>query len=145
MTERNSTRLWAYVLGAYFGALALIAFCPSPVDAPVQGQLATALSWLHSHGVPSWFNYNVVEASANVALFVPIGFAGKMALSRASCWRVTACGLLISGCIELGQLLLLPHRFASILDVATNTVGALLGALLAQALSKRARKRRAGF
>lgn len=141
MTGRSSTRLWAYVLGAYFGALALIAFWPSPVDAPVQGQLAAVLNWLHAHGVPRGINYNVVEAAANVALFLPVGFAGKMALPRAPWWRIAGAGLLISGGIELGQFLLLPHRFASLLDVATNTSGALIGALLAAAFMRSPQRR----
>lgn len=39
-------------------------------------------------------------------------------------------GLLASGVIELGQLLLLPGRFASADDVLANMSGAVVGALV---------------
>jgi VanZ family protein len=38
---------------------------------------------------------------------------------------------LISGCMELGQLLFLHNRLSSPLDLLTNTSGAVIGALLA--------------
>ncbi|WP_432393345.1 VanZ family protein [Pseudarthrobacter sp. L19] len=128
-------RVWAYALGAYFGLLALIAFWPSPVDAPVQGQLAITLRWLHAHGVPRWVNYSFVEMAANVVLFIPAGLLGQLTLPRLPWWRITAAGMLISGCIEAGQYLFLPHRFASLTDVLTNTAGALLGAVAARKLA----------
>ena len=116
--------------------MALIVFWPNPVDAPVQGQMASTLDWLHRHGVPSWVDYAGIEAAANVALFIPAGIAGQLAFPGGHWWRVTAAGMLASGSIELVQSLLLPHRFASLLDVITNTLGALLGALLARRLAE---------
>ncbi|WP_307274156.1 VanZ family protein [Arthrobacter sp. W4I7] len=113
--------------------LGLIAFWPAPVDQPVQGQLASTLQFLHGHGIPPWFNYQFVEASANVALFVPLGFASNLAFPKKPWWRIGAFGLLISGFMELGQLLFLHNRFPSPLDLMTNTSGTLLGSLLAAA------------
>ncbi|MEV7572205.1 VanZ family protein [Pseudarthrobacter sp. NPDC089323] len=118
-------------------ALAFIAFWPSPVDQPVQGHLAEILSFLHSHGIPRWFEYKSIEASANVALFVPLGFAGSLAFLEKRWWQVGAFGLLISGCMELGQLLFLHNRFSSPMDLVTNTSGAVIGALLASGAAKR--------
>ncbi|BCW55725.1 hypothetical protein StoSoilB19_30990 [Arthrobacter sp. StoSoilB19] len=124
--------------------LALVAFWPSPVDKPVSGQLTAILHFLHGHGVPGWFNYKFVEASANVALFVPVGFVSRLASPEKRWWQIGAFGLLVSGCIELGQLLFLHDRFASPSDIVTNTSGALIGCLLA-ALAAQTQKRPVAF
>jgi glycopeptide antibiotics resistance protein len=83
-----------------------------------------------------------VEASANIVLFIPLGFVSLLAFPEKPWWRIGAFGLLISGCMELGQLLFLHNRFASPLDLVTNTSGAVLGALLAAAALKKLEARR---
>jgi glycopeptide antibiotics resistance protein len=132
-------RLWRLALIAMMIPLALIAFWPTPVDQPVQGLLARILRFLHRSGIPEWFSYSFVEASANVALFIPIGFVSTLAFPQQAWWRIGAFGLLISGCIELGQLLFLQDRFASPWDLVTNASGAVIGALLAMAALKNCR------
>jgi glycopeptide antibiotics resistance protein len=122
--------------------LAFIAFWPTPVDEPVQGQLSSVLKFLHRRGIPSWFNYQFVEASANIALFIPLGFVSLLAFPEKRWWQVGAFGLLVSGCMELGQLLFLHNRFASPLDLMTNTSGAVIGALLAAWTFKKLEARR---
>ena len=131
MTLLSNQRLWQLVLLAMAVPLALIAFWPSPVDKPVSGQLGAVLVFLHHNGIPGWFNYKFVEASANVVLFIPLGFVAALAFPSKHWWQIGAFGLLISGCIELGQLLFLHDRFASPSDIVTNSSGALIGALLA--------------
>ncbi|MCD5343539.1 VanZ family protein [Arthrobacter sp. AK04] len=116
--------------------LVFIAFWPSPVDQPVQGQLAAVLNFLHYHGVPGWLNYRFVEASANVALFVPVGVVSSLAFPSWPWWKIGAFGFLISCCMELGQLLFLHDRFPSPIDLVTNTSGAVMGAILAAAALK---------
>jgi VanZ family protein len=76
-----------------------------------------------------WF-----DVLANVALFVPLGFV--FGLTRAArttgggtLARALAYGALASTAIELTQLFE-PGRFASPIDVATNALGAQLGAWL---------------
>ncbi|MFM9275060.1 VanZ family protein [Pseudarthrobacter sp. NKDBFgelt] len=130
------------VLIAMLVPLAFIAFWPTPVDQPVQGQLAAVLKFLHRHGIPTWFNYKFVEASANVALFIPVGVVSSLAFPGRPWWKISLFGLLISCCMELGQLLFLHDRFPSPLDLVTNTSGAVIGALLAVAALKRLQARR---
>lgn len=130
MGHLRDRTLWQLVLAAMLIALSVIAFWPSPVDQPVQGQLAAVLDYLHRHGIPAWFNYKFVEASANVALFVPLGIVGSLAFPDKCWWQVGAFGLLISGCMELGQLLFLHNRFSTPQDLVTNASGAVMGALL---------------
>ncbi|OAE02761.1 teicoplanin resistance protein VanZ [Arthrobacter sp. OY3WO11] len=141
MRQLENFRLWRLVLIAMLVPLAFIAFWPSPVDQPVQGQLAAVLNFLHRHGIPVWFNYRFVEASANVALFVPVGVVSSLAFPGWLWWRIGLFGLLISCCMELGQLLFLHNRFPSALDLVTNTSGSVIGALLAAAVLERLRAR----
>ena len=121
---------WRSLLVGFLAVLALVGFWPSPVDRPVQGQIAGFLFLVHTLGVPAWIGYGLVEASANVALFIPLGVIAALALPRKTWWQIGAFGLLISGFMELGQLLFLHSRFPSALDLATNTAGSLLGFLL---------------
>lgn len=71
---------------------------------------------------------SVGSTIGNVALFVPLGVAAT--LLGLGPWRAMAVGLVLSGAIELLQLGVIEGRCASLLDVATNTVGALAGAWL---------------
>ncbi|WP_373992539.1 VanZ family protein [Arthrobacter sp. E44] len=119
--------------------LALIAFWPTPVDQPISGQLSAVLTFLRRHGFPGWFNYKFVERSSNVVIFVPLGFVAALAFPSKRWWQIGAFGLLVSGCIELGQLLFLHGRFASTSDIVTNTLGAVTGALLATWATKKGR------
>ena len=142
MKHLENRKLWRGVLAAMLAPLGLIAFWPSPVDEPVQGELASILSFLHTHGIPRWFNYKFVEAAANVALFIPLGVVASLAFTEKRWWQIGAFGLIVSGCMELGQLLFLHNRFASLQDIVTNTGGAVIGALLAMAALKQLQARR---
>ncbi|MFJ6303406.1 VanZ family protein [Pseudarthrobacter oxydans] len=142
MKQFEKSRLWRLVLTAMLIPLAFVAFWPSPVDQPFHGQLAALLNSLHRRGIPTWFNYTFVEASANVALFVPVGVVSSPAFPNWPWWRIGVFGLLISCCMELGQLLFLHDRFPSPIDIVTNTSGAVIGALLAGAAVKRLQARR---
>lgn len=117
-------------MAAFLVSLAVVAYWPSPIDHPVQGDLARVLKFLHARGVPVWFNYKFVEAAANLALFVPFGVVANLAYRNRRWWQIGALGMAVSGCMELGQLLFLHNRFASPLDIAVNTAGAVLGALV---------------
>lgn len=141
MTRLQNAYLWRWLLAAMFIPLALIAFWPSPVDQPIQIQLSRALNFLHAHGIPPWFNYKFVEAAANVLLFVPVGVVTSLAFMEKRWWQIGVFGFLVSSFIELAQLLFLHNRFASLLDIVTNTGGAAIGALLAAAALKGLRAR----
>ena len=123
-----------WLAAAYLLTLALIAFWPTPVDRAAHGTIATVLARLHAHGVPDWFNYTLVEFTANIALFLPVGLLGVVLLGSARWWLAVLAGFTASSLIELGQLIFLPARYATVMDVLANTAGATLGALAALAL-----------
>jgi glycopeptide antibiotics resistance protein len=137
----ENQQLWRWVLAAMLVPLAFVAFWPTPIDQPVQGDLARILKFLHTYGIPLWINYKFVEAAANVVLFVPLGAVARLAFRDKHWWQIGAFGLVVSGCMELGQLLFLDNRYASPSDLVTNTGGAVIGALIATAVIKRLRAR----
>lgn len=130
-----------WILLLYLVILSFIAFWPSPVDKPVASDLAALLDFLHRRGVPEWLNYGFVEAFANVLLFAPAGLLLALTLPRKRWWQLLALGTAVSGGVELGQLLFLPHRFSSWQDILMNTMGVGVGLLLA-ALFRRVLLRR---
>lgn len=141
MILHSSQRLWRIALAVALGLLAIIAYWPTPLDQPVHGALTAAFSCLHRNGFPVWINYKVLEASANVALFLPIGFVSTLAFPNKAWWLIGGFGFAISACMEVGQLLFLHNRFASLLDVVTNTSGAVIGAALAAVVLKKTEAR----
>ncbi|MBM6399149.1 VanZ family protein [Phycicoccus sonneratiae] len=82
---------------------------------------------LHA-GVPSSVRPEHYAAALNVLAFVPLGWLGVAWLRRRVPVVVLALGGL-SAAVEAVQLLPVLHREATLLDVACNTAGALLGAL----------------
>ncbi|MBP1232525.1 glycopeptide antibiotics resistance protein [Arthrobacter sp. PvP102] len=123
--------------------LAMVAFWPTPVDQPVQGELAGFLILIQALGIPRWVNYSLIEASANIVLFVPVGLVVSQAFPSKRIWRLGAFGLVVSSCMELGQQLLLHDRFASPLDLVTNAAGCVIGALAARVSVRELKRRQA--
>ncbi|MCH6471066.1 VanZ family protein [Sinomonas terrae] len=123
---------------AYLAFVAGVVFWPTPVDRPAAGTLAHMFVWLHRHGVPLWFGYNLFEWLANVAFFVPFGVLAVLFGSRVRWAVVAACS--VSTAVELSQWLFLPQRTGSVLDVLANTSGAFIGAGLAALWTRRPRR-----
>nr|WP_255455532.1 VanZ family protein [Cryobacterium mannosilyticum] len=122
---------WTFWLtAAYLVALILIAFWPTPVDRSAHHDILGVLRWLQLHGAPPWLRYDVVEFSANIALFAPVGVFVVILAGARRWWLALLTGLAASCAIELGQLLFLPDRFATVADVVANTAGAAVGTSL---------------
>jgi glycopeptide antibiotics resistance protein len=87
----------------------------------------------------NWITYSMLEATANVVIFLPLGF-GLTRLFGLGVFRSTLLALAASGAVELAQLLWLPERVASATDVLYNTLGAMLGAAIASCRAVRRRR-----
>ena len=107
------------LLCAYGLALVLIAFWPTPVDQGA-GPLLRAVT----RAFP-WLTYDVIEFTANILLFVPLG-ALLAVILRAERPLVLPVILATTLLVEGGQLLL-PERTAALRDVVANTLGGLMG------------------
>ncbi|WP_082499703.1 VanZ family protein [Arthrobacter sp. Leaf145] len=129
--------VWRLALVGYIACILVVAFWPTPVDKPIHGTLTAILDYLHHRGIPTWLSYTFVEASANVVLFVPLGLIFAVTFRSQAWWKLACLASLASITLELGQLLFLAARFASILDVVTNTSGAVIGIAAARTASKR--------
>jgi hypothetical protein len=141
--DATLVKLHRWVLLGYVAVLAFVAFWPTPVDESITSVLSWLLNFVRRHGFPEWFNYGFVEASANVLLFAPAGLLLAFRLPRKRWWQLLALGAAISGAVELGQLLLLPHRFSSWQDILMNTMGVGVGLLLAALLKRLPLRRQA--
>lgn len=88
---------------------------------------------------------DVVDAARNLLLFAGFGVVWILGTSSRRPWadtlRVTLWGFAVSVAVETVQLLS-GYRIASINDVTTNTIGALLGALLITLLTTSLRRSR---
>ena len=128
MRPRRRVARWEFF--AYALILAAIALWPTPVDRAGAGMLMKALKELHRRGMPGWIDYAFVESASNVLLFVPLGLLVVWILGRRYWWTGGVAGMLLSALIELAQLVFLPDRYPTLLDVAANTAGAALGGVL---------------
>jgi glycopeptide antibiotics resistance protein len=107
--------------------VAFATLTPTPLDRGFRSSLERLLGVMHRHGVPDRFDYSALEASANVAMFVPVGFLVAMLLPQRLWWlALLACPALSAG-IEASQAAFLAERFATIADVIANSTGAFLG------------------
>ncbi|WP_194943659.1 VanZ family protein [Glutamicibacter halophytocola] len=125
----------------YLLAMIGIAFWPVPVDSSAGPALAWTLNWLHARGVPAFVDYGFVEFSANILFFIPLGIFLGMGLRRF--WIAEIVGIVASSLLELGQLLFLPNRFATLSDVVANSLGAALGTAIWLAASRTRLKQKA--
>ncbi len=126
------TRTAAAAAGTFWLLLiSFVVFWPTPVDAGVAGLLQRVLDALHLAGPTEWVDYALIEAAANVVLFLPLGGCLLVLLPPGRRWISPFACLLVSLGIEVGQLVLLPQRFATGGDVAANTAGAVVGAATA--------------
>src|SRR5699024_4519552 len=91
----------------------------------------------------TWLTYDVVEFTANIGMFVPLGILIALTAGSRHWWIGFAVGLGYSVVIETLQATILSTtRFATINDVIANGLGALIGALLVRVTAGILRSRR---
>ena len=112
----------------------LATMSPTPLDRGYESAIDKLLGILHQRGVPEWFGYNKLEFSANVLMFAPLGFLLALLLPRKRVWLAYLLVPAFSALIEFLQASLLAERFGSLTDVAANTIGGYLGAVVAMLL-----------
>lgn len=123
-------RIAAWLLVVYLAVVAFVVFWPSAAIA--SSSVAWAHHLLQSIGAPRWVTPSSVEFVLNVALFVPLSFLGSRLVPRWPVRAWVALGFAASLAIELGQLAVLPGRSSTGYDVLANSLGALVGAVVAE-------------
>ncbi|MGC0370332.1 glycopeptide antibiotics resistance protein [Microbacterium sp. SLBN-111] len=110
---------------------------PVPYDAETAGFVRRFLEILAAWPPTAWVTFDVVEFSANVVMFVPLGLLVLAWGGRP--WHGILGGLVLSAAIETTQLLFLPTRVADVRDVVANTAGAALGVLFGALIARAVR------
>lgn len=136
MTPSDRSRRWAAVLLALYATLmATLVLAPRPIEeGPVPVLRGVLARWQRS-GLPGWIGYDVVELASHVALFVPLGILTLVALGRTSAWLGVVAALGAAGLVEFAQSLLVADHPPSVLDVLTNSIGAVIGAAIGYRIS----------
>lgn len=107
----------------------------SPVSGSNQFSfLWTLAEFFERHRSTEWITFNVIEFSANVAMFVPIGLFFVLLLGRRQWWLAIALGVLLTVGIELAQQNI-ANRVSDPRDLLANSIGAVVGTLLALVLT----------
>jgi VanZ family protein len=126
-SSRTRASLSLVLLLYFLGVIAVITLAPFRFRAPRQ--------------ITVLFSGDAYDTITNVLLFLPLGFLYPLTRPRddePSPIHVFVLGALVSALIESIQLFV-PRRFTSVLDVATNALGAAIGALLLRAITRRIR------
>lgn len=132
MPGRDRGRLvWRAVFAvaavAVLAAMGAVLLAPGPVDQPYYGKVLRAIRRLQEYGFPGWIDYAVVEAAANVLLFVPLGILAAFLLPARLWWLALLLCVGLAAGVEVFQDLFLPRRQGNLQDVLNNGAGALLG------------------
>lgn len=129
----SHARQWlaAVLLAAVFGTILLITMWPAPVDKGYSGSIDRLVGVLHRNGVPNWFGYNGLEFTANILMFIPLGFLVALLLTQRLWWLALIICPAFSVLIELTQAVFLAARFATVSDVISNSTGAFIGIFFA--------------
>ncbi|UJP08878.1 VanZ family protein [Microbacterium sp. KUDC0406] len=118
-------RIWVrWALAAYLVAVGLIVLLPvsySEIIAAIWNGIRTDLGL-------TFFGAGWVEFTANVLMFLPLGFLLTLLFRHP--WYGTLLALVLSAGVEVAQIVI-PDRVASLRDIVANTLGAAIGAFLA--------------
>lgn len=127
-------RFVAVLTAMYVVVVLVVTLYPTTVDRGLDPYLDRVLQELHERGVPGFVDYGFIEFSANVVFFVPVGFLGGLLFSYRFWWLAIVGGGLLSAAVEGVQGAFLPGRVSSAQDVVANTLGTILGCLVAVAV-----------
>jgi glycopeptide antibiotics resistance protein len=123
--------LLSLAMVAYLAALAWLTLTPSDNSDRVFTLLERFVREAQSHQSTDWITYDLVEFTANIALFVPMGVLVVLLFGRRLWWLGIFAGVLASVWIELAQLVWLPSRVSDPRDLVSNSMGTLIGVLFA--------------
>ncbi|MCR2812202.1 VanZ family protein [Microbacterium sp. zg.Y1090] len=125
---------------AYLAWLASLTLGPQPEGAG--GTLKALSETFATLPVTAWLTYPVLEFTANVALFTPVGALWVLWTGPRRWWLATGVGLALSAAIELTQAIALPARYPDVRDLIANTLGAAVGAGAVAAIARVSRRAR---
>ena len=132
MAEQDSpSTLWSLLLAVWLLVIVAITTLPwGDFDGQAHWK---RVQWIPFSHLRAWSWGRWRDVIANVALFIPFGFFLACVRRAQGLWAMgIACGIgaLVSVSAEIFQVFT-THRFPTMTDVCTNTLGSLCGAALA--------------
>ena len=97
-----------------------------PLDDTSTGWLKTLIASFADNPATAWITYDLVEFTANVAMFVPLGCLFVLLLGARRWWLALLFGVLLTCFIEFTQQFV-PTRVPDLRDIVANSLGAALG------------------
>src|SRR5687768_11599345 len=76
---------------------------PQPLDAAGRGLLHRFIRFLSGDNTLDWITFALVEFTANIVLFVPVGVLFVLLLGWRRWWLAAAMGVGLTGSIEFAQ------------------------------------------
>ena len=120
----------------YLAAVAFLTLGPQPLNPHDQSLLARGMRLARAVLMPHWpglaaqVTYNHVEFTANIVMFVPLGIFLILLFGRRFWWLVIVIGVAMTCFIETAQRFI-PGRVSDIRDIESNTLGTIIGVVLA--------------
>jgi len=84
-----------------------------------------------------WVSFDLLEFAANVVYFIPLTVLSTLLFGRSRWWFAVLIAVALSMAIEVGQLMFISARFATLQDVLANTIGSVIGAGIVLVAKKR--------
>jgi glycopeptide antibiotics resistance protein len=122
-------RLLLAVTALYLLAVAWITLNPFPGDPKRNTLLEGLLAAFATTPLLAWIDYDVVEFTANILMFVPMGLLLALLLGSGRRWLAVSLGIAASLTIEFVQLFE-PARVSDARDIVANSLGAIIGVAL---------------
>lgn len=134
--------------------LAVVTFCylllvgwltlgPQPLDANGRGLLHRLIRFISGDNKLDWITYALVEFTANIALFIPVGVLFVLMLGWRRWWLAVILGIALTVSIEAAQLVL-PDRVSDPRDVISNSIGSTIGVAIVLVVTTVRAKTRVG-
>jgi glycopeptide antibiotics resistance protein len=133
--------------GGYLAFVAWLTLTPGADAGRVTSLARRALEAFHQQGLLESIDIVRLEFLANIAMFVPVGVFLLLLFGSRLWWLALTASVLLTGLIETAQMGI-PGRVPDGRDLVANTLGALIGIVIALVLTlpselRRRRRRRA--
>jgi glycopeptide antibiotics resistance protein len=129
------------ITGGYLLFVVWLTLSPQPIGPDEQQLIQRLLDALHRRGYAESLDYERLEFLANIALFVPIGMFLLLLFGAGGWWLAAIGSFAMTAVIETLQHQI-PGRVPDDRDLFANTVGALIGIVIALVLTLPATLRR---
>lgn len=127
--------------GGYLVFVGWLTLTPQPIGPDDQQLILRILDALHRRGYAESIDYDRLEFLANIALFVPVGMFLLLLFGAGQWWLAGIGSFLLTSFIETVQHQI-PGRVPDDRDLLANTLGGLIGIVMALVLTMPATMRR---